>query len=44
MKEYWDLVIDSTLKVTRLMSGGDKEARNVIVVTDFWTLRILIPQ
>ena len=42
MEEYWDFETDRALQVTLTVSCADKPARNVVVVTDFRTLRLTL--
>ena len=42
VEKYWDLKADWALQVTLTVRGADKPARNVIVVMDFWTLRLIL--
>ena len=38
VEEHWDFEADRALQVTLAVSGADKPARDVVVVTDFGTL------
>ena len=42
VEEYWDLETDRALQVTLAVRCADKPARDLVVVTDFGTLRFTI--
>ena len=42
VEEYWDFETDRALQVTLAVSCADKQTRDVVVVTDFWTLRFTL--
>ena len=39
VEKHWDLEADRALQITLTVCGADKRARDVVVVTDFGTLR-----
>ncbi len=42
VEKHGDLIIDPALEIAMLMSGANEIARNVVVVTDFWSFRIFV--
>ena len=39
VEKYWDLEDDRALQVTLAVGSANKPARDMVVVSDFWTLR-----
>ena len=42
VEEHWDYDDDRALQVTLSVGGADKPARDVVMVTDFWTFRFTL--